>query len=242
MIPANENDLPDSFVDDALPRLLVAIVNRSNGERTTALLKGMHFHFLLSCMGEGTAGKGLADLMGFGPSDKTILICIAPGIRTQLALTELDRMLHLKKANRGIAFTIPLSGIGLPERVLLDKEKIAHIQKKIEGGVEKMLDCIKNELILAVVNQGYSEALMECAQSAKVTGGTVLNARNLGADHAAHFFGEPLQAERQIVAILVSREIQDAAMTQIKTFFKENPKARGTLLSLPVDHVVGLGE
>lgn len=238
----NEHAFHDALQNKATPKLMITIVNRRDGEPAARQLQGMHLRMILGCMGEGTAGKGLADLMGFGPSGKLILLGIVPGTRARIALEELQRFLHLDRPGRGIAFTIPLSGIELPEKVPLDSMRKVHIQKKIEKSVDIMCESIKNDLILAVINQGYSEALIECAQSAGVTGGTVLNARHLGAEAMAPFLGISLQDEREIVAILVTRELKDKAMGQIAAFLHETPKAQGALISLPVDNVIGVPE
>jgi len=230
----------EGLLNRAMPKLLVAIVNRPEGKQTASLMQRMQLRLVLSCMAEGTAGKGLADLMGFGPSGKNVLLGIGPGMRAQDALEELRHFLRLEKPGRGIAFTIPLSGMSLPEKLPLEPEKKAHIQKRVEEGVDNMLEGIRHDLILAVVNQGHSEALMERAQAAGVTGGTVLNARHLSEETAAVFRGVTLQGEREIVAILVARETKQAAMEQIGAFLHEHPKAQGAIIALPVDAVAGL--
>jgi len=238
----NEHAFHDALQNQATPKLMITIVNRRDGEQAARTLQNMHLRLIHGCMGEGTAGKGLADLMGFGPSGKLILMGIIPGTRARIALEELQRFLHLDKPGRGIAFTIPLSGIELSEKLPLDPMRKAHIQKKIEKSVDIMSEGIKNDLILAAINQGYSEALIECAQSAGITGGTVLNARHLSAETMAAFLGISLRDEREIVAILVTRDLKDKVMEQIAAFLHETPKAQGAIISLPVDNVIGIPE
>lgn len=236
----NEDNLHDMLLSKAAPELLLVIVNRSDGERTARLLQMMHIHFLIGCRAEGTAVEGLADLMGFGPSGKTLLLCMAPGLRMHRVLEELNLALHLEKPGRGIAFTIPLSGLAMPQRMLPDNDWVARIQKRLEGNVDNIMETEKNELILAVVNQGHSQALMECAREAGVTGGTVINARYLGEENVEKFFGVALQAEREIIAIVVTRENKPLAVERISVFLHENPKFQGALMTLSVDRVVGL--
>lgn len=221
-------------------KMLVTIVNRADGDKTTKFLRERHFHFQFTCMAEGTQGSDILDMLGLDSVDKTVVFCISPGIHINEVLPELIEKLNLKKAGKGIAFTIPLVGFSIPA---ISPEKQAHLeqwQSNIETEVDKMNDNITHSIILTLINHGHSEELVKAAKAAGATGGTVINARHTGAEDAVKFFGLSVQAEKEMVAILTKRGEKQAIINVINKSFGLNSPARGIVLSLPVDGVFGM--
>ncbi len=230
----------EACVQKPLPKCLVLIINRSDKEKAARILREMHCHFLLGCIAQGTIGRSLSDLLGFGQTEKAVILSITLDVRVAATLEELKSRLQLGRPNRGIAFAIPLTGMAPPAHLRSNPEKAQKIQKRMEKGVDDMMGNITHDLILAVVNQGHSQALMEAAQEAGARGGTVLSARHLGAEEATKFLGLPIQGEKEIVAIIAAREAKSAIMERLAAFLDGHPEGQGALLSLPVDSVVGI--
>lgn len=61
-------------------------------------------------------------------------------------------------------------------------------------------------LVLAIVNRGCSEQVMEAARPAGARGGTVILARRVGYEDVQNMLGFTLQPEKEIVAILLPQE------------------------------------
>jgi nitrogen regulatory protein PII len=99
---------------------------------------------------------------------------------------------------------------------------------------------IKNDLIISIINQGYSDEFMATAKEAGATGGTVLSARGLAHEGAIKFFGVSVQDEKEIIIILTSREKKVPIMQAISRAHGMDSKAEGIVFSLPVDNVMGL--
>ena len=97
-----------------------------------------------------------------------------------------------------------------------------------------------HDLIIAVVNQGYSDELMNTAREAGATGGTVINARGQAHEGAVKFFGVSVQDEKEVIIILTVREKKVPIMRAISEAHGLNSKAAGLVFSLPVDNVMGL--
>lgn len=115
------------------------------------------------------------------------------------------------------------------------------MEQLMENETERLnVETVKHDLLIAVVNQGCSEELMEVAKAAGAGGGTVLNARRTGLDDAATFLGMPVQAQKDIIMILTDRKLKMAIMKVINHGFGINTPARGIVFSLPVDSVAGL--
>jgi nitrogen regulatory protein PII len=72
-----------------------------------------------------------------------------------------------------------------------------------------------HEVIFAIVNAGYAEEVMEVAKENGARGGTILNARGVAGEEAAAFFGITLHAEKEIVMIVVEKDIRDDILNGI---------------------------
>jgi succinyl-CoA synthetase beta subunit len=100
----------------------------------------------------------------------------------------------------------------------------------------------KNELILCIVNQGFSGAVMDTAKRLGAKGGTVLSARGTASKEAEMFFNITIQAEKEIVMILVPSNIKDDILKGLYDSVGSDKAAQGIAFSLPVDNVIGLSK
>lgn len=240
MIREHFGEDPIEFISKSGLKLLVTIVNRGDSDKITKFLKERHLHFQFVCVAQGAIGSEIMDLLGFGSVDKTIVLCVAPGFRANPVLFELAEKFKLKKAGKGIVFTIPILGLSLPVLISVGQEFKEHLQGKMEKEVDKMSDKITHVAILVVVDQGNSHELIETARSAGATGGTVINARRAGAEDAVKFFGISVQEEKEVVVILAKRDMKSKIIKSISDSFGFNTPANGIIISLPVDNVVGV--
>ena len=97
-----------------------------------------------------------------------------------------------------------------------------------------------HEVIFAVVNSGFAEDVMDVAREQGVRGGTILNARGVANENAAAFFGITLHAEKEILMMVVERDIRDKVLNAIYKEMGMAKKAKGIAFSLPVSDVAGL--
>ena len=98
----------------------------------------------------------------------------------------------------------------------------------------------KHEMIMCIVNAGFSETVMEAAKSAGARGGTILNGRGTANKEAESFFHIAIQPEKEVVMILVDLEIKDAVLHALYQKAGLDTMGQGIAFSLPVDEVVGL--
>ena len=97
-----------------------------------------------------------------------------------------------------------------------------------------------HEVIFCIVNSGYSEAVMDAAKRLGARGGTVINARGTASKEAEKFFHITIHPEKEIVMILVPKEIKDAVMHALYSEVGLDSAGQGIAFSAPVDSVVGL--
>ena len=204
----------------------------------------VRFHFITK--GKGTASSEILDLLGIGAAEKAVIICLEQAVMAPVLLKEARKKLGFHSPGAGIAFTVPLSGINSPilrvfKQSIHKNEKIAEEFRNAdpaEGGI--MADQITHDLIISIVNQGYSDELMNTAREAGASGGTVINARGQAHEGTVRFFGIAVQDEKEIIIILTSREKKVPIMRAVCEAHGLNSKAQGIIFSLPVDKVLGL--
>ncbi len=97
-----------------------------------------------------------------------------------------------------------------------------------------------HEVIFAIVNAGFAEDVMEVAREQGVRGGTILNARGVAREEAAQFFGITLHSEKEILMMVVEKEIRDQVLNAIYKEMGMAKAAQGIAFSLPVSDVTGL--
>ena len=98
----------------------------------------------------------------------------------------------------------------------------------------------KYELVVALINRGYTDLVMEAARQVGAPGGTVLNTRGIGSENVEQFLGISIQAEKEIVFLVVPSENRQDVMQAISREAGLKSPAKGIVLSLPVSHAIGL--
>lgn len=96
------------------------------------------------------------------------------------------------------------------------------------------------EVIFAIVNEGYAEDVMDVARQQGARGGTILNARGVAREEAAAFFGISLNIEKEIVMMVVPKEIKNDILNAIYKEMGMAKKAQGIAFTLPVTDTAGL--
>lgn len=236
----SEQDSMDGKLRKPSLKLAVTIVDREHFQRTTDVFSECHIYHNFTCLARGTATSEIMDMLGLGTPEKAMIIGVGNSLSMRLLLSRLSQELQLEKRGRGIAFTIPLSGIS--SKFLSRLNQI--YEEELGIFMEKSVDNIKKtapyHLILALINQGFSEDVMSAAKKAGATGGTVLNARRGGIEAAEKFYGISIQEKKEIVAILASQENRNSIMQSISNECGLKTDARGMVISMPVDNVEGV--
>ena len=97
-----------------------------------------------------------------------------------------------------------------------------------------------HEVIICIVNAGFSEAVMDAARDFGARGGTVIRARGTANLEAEKLFQITVQPEKEMVMILVETKIRDDILHALYRAVGLNTPGQGIAFSLPVDSVVGL--
>ena len=218
-------------------KLLGVIVDRAWTKKVEEILKEEQVRFHFITLGEGTAASDMMALLGLNSVDKAFFCCLVPNYESSALLRQIAEKIHLSKPGRGISFTAPLSGVSGAALQLIAKDF------EPKGDDEKMdaeKTTAKYDMVLSIINQGHTDALMTAAKEAGARGGTVLHGRKCDVDGESKFFGIAPQLEKDIVVILTRHEMKTDIMKAISQACGMNTEAQGVVLSLPVDEIEGL--
>ncbi len=201
------------------------------------LSKKVPVQFRLNAL--GTASSEIMDTLGFGSIDKCVMLSMVPEEVGRTMLGMLHTKLRLDAVNSGIAFTIPLTAasnllVNMMNATAQNSEFLS------DGKGEDTMIENKYALVAAVVNRGFSGDVMEAAKQAGAGGGTILHGRGVESSEASAFWGLSLQEEREILLILARREDKVKIMSAISEKYGMQSEAKGLVMSLPIDAVMGL--
>ena len=220
-------------------RMLFLIATPKLVKKGLAVLKEggvpVQYHFCA----QGTASSEIMDMLGLGSVEKNILMSMMPKEFADKILKKLRKELYLGMPNTGVAFTVVMSGGSGRLIQLIQSMQSENENTPMERNGNNMAE-IEYSMIMAIVNQGFSESVMDAARPMGATGGTVLHTRRIGSEAVMKFWNISVHGEREIVMILVSKEDKLPVMKAIGEKCGMNSDAQGIVLSLPVDSVVGL--
>ena len=98
----------------------------------------------------------------------------------------------------------------------------------------------KFEVIFCVINAGFSDTVMFAARKAGASGGTIFKGRGIAGRDAQERYKILIQPEKEVVMILVPREIKDDVLRAIYDHAGLNTEGQGIAFSMPVERAVGL--
>ena len=96
----------------------------------------------------------------------------------------------------------------------------------------------KFELIMCIINAGFSDAVMDAARSCGARGGTVIHARGTARQEVETRFNISIHPEKEVVLILASNKIKDDILHAIYQEVGLNSPGQGIAFSMPADEVV----
>ncbi len=220
--------------------LLITIVDRGKGQHAVDLLKkdNVLLHYIL--LGHGTAKSEILELLGIGEPAKDIVFTLLSTSRAKHSLHRLRNTLQFDNPGHGIAFLVPIGSIASAHAASLLQaltETGGHHAEK-----ERSMEHTErhHDLIIAIVDRGFSDTVMDAARPAGAKGGTVVHARGAGVKEAEKFFGITIQPEREMVFILVNHALKRPIMDAVCKEAGLLTDGHGLVFCLPVDDVAGV--
>ena len=211
--------------------LLCVICDRDKSEKVISILEKKKNFLSLITLGKGTANSKTLGYLGLGETEKAIFFSMIPTDMAESINEELDENLKLEKPGHGISFAAKTYQGCYHHPVKFANTEVKDIMMQNE---------LEHNLIIVVLNRGYSEDVMESARAAGAGGGTLLNARSCGMAGMEKFFGVVIAPEKEMIMIVAKDSDTINIMSAIAE--KTGPKtdASAVSFSMPVNNVKGL--
>lgn len=211
---------------------VIAITDHERGEAMNTLYRAAGLRGILSMPGRGTATSEHLAIYGLDATEKYVISGVGNGDEAEGLIKSAKRKLFIDIPGNGVMLTVPLKSVagGKTLAYLTDEQK--------SGGAPRM--DFEHELIIVILNEGYSDFVMDAARAAGAGGGTVLHAKGTGGTRGEKFFSVSLADEKDMIYIIAHKDEKAAIMRSINEQAGPGSRAGAICFSLPISSVAGL--
>lgn len=213
---------------------VITISDRDRAEILSNIYQAAGTGMVLTKLGRGTATGEQLSSYGLDATEKAIVSTVADAEQTRQIFKLSKRRLFIDVPGNGVMMAIPLKSVA-------GGRTLGYLTDSTQTGGKPAMD-FSHELIMAIMNEGYSDTVMDAARSAGAGGGTVLHAKGTGRARAQKFFGVSLADEKDIVYIVAHADEKAAIMQAIADNAGPGTRAGAICFSLPISQVAGLRE
>ena len=211
----------------------VAVVDVGKGEKILSLFREEHALLDYVCMAHGTARTEMLDLLGIESNERRVVLTIADAEKTAALIAAQKRRLHIGVPGHGIVIAVPIKSVG-------GGNTVAYLNGGRSPKYTPDLSCAY-ELIIAIANEGGTDAVMNAARAAGARGGTVLHGKGTGAKGAPKFYNISIAAEKEVILIVSAAGQKAEIMRSILHKAGPDSDAGAIVFSLPASAVAGFG-
>ena len=211
--------------------LVATILDRDRAPGLLSIYEGLPL--CLTMLGRGTARQEHLNLYGLQATEKAVVVTVADGEKVKRIIRAAKLKLFIDIPGNGIMMSIPVKSVG-------GGKTLAYLTDNAAPDGAKPEMRFDYELIMVVLNEGYTEMVMDAAWSGGAFGGTVMHAKGTGKDYAKKFLGVSLAEEKEVVLIVAESDKKAAIMRAITTTTGPDTPAGAITFSLPISSVAGL--
>lgn len=224
-------------------KLLIGIINKEDEMKFTDIVNECCVAVHYSGVGHGTARSAYMNYFGLGEVEKRLTMSLIPAFAEHNILNAIGHGLKLYLVGRGIAFTVPLSGISniINDAVISGAERSDRPTQHRVPISKKKEKNIMHELVIAVVNTKYTDMAIEAARAAGATGATVFHTKSINNDKAEGAIGRAINRETDSIFFLTTLEYKARIMEAVRDAAGLKTEGGAVIFSLPVDDLVGVG-
>lgn len=212
---------------------MIGVTDRKKSQTLVELCRELALPLVMTNLASGTATSEQLSLYNLQSSAKAVVTTVTGAEDMRRLMRLAKQKLYIDIPGNGIMMAVPVKSVG-------GASALAALTggKAPEGGVPVMQ--FEHELIVVILNEGYSDTVMDAARSAGARGGTVLHAKGTADGSAPKFFGVSLAEEKDMIYIVASGAQKAQIMHAIAREAGAQTKAGAICFSLPISEVVGL--
>ncbi len=213
---------------------IITVVERGFANKVTDIYSAKNVKLHHICGGRGSASSDMLDRLGIGSSEKDVIFSYADQ-------NGLDRLVRSLSGNQGR--NIGCRGIVIMQKLTaMNKVVVAALtvdsQDKNQTIHPEVTQIVNNTLIMVTVNHGYTDDVMDCARAHGATGGTIMRARFVGAEHLEQVHGLSVQEEKETIMLVVDTAKRNDIMESINEKFGMKSEAQAMICAMPVERAM----
>lgn len=220
-------------------KLIITIVKKSSARKAVQASKTAGAEGGTTFLGKGAAMHEKDSIWGMTimPERETIMTLICDENYEEV-LNSMCQSCNLQKPRHGLAFAINVVGV----------TGIYHnCQDPLSDEGEERRDTMKDktsrhQLIITIVNKGYSELAVEASKKAGARGGTILFGRGTGIHEKAKLLGINIEPEKEVLLTLVDKEKTPQVLDAIVEAAELEKPGKGIAFILDVEMVTGISQ
>ena len=211
---------------------IIAITDHDRGEAMGSLYHAAGLHLILSMPARGTATSEHLAIYGLDATEKCVIAAVGSAQEADSLIRSAKRKLFIDIPGNGVMLTVPLKSVA-------GGKTLSYLTDDLKAGGAPNMN-FEHELITVILNEGYSDFVMDAARAAGAGGGTVLHAKGTGGTRGEKFFSVSLADEKDMIYIIAHKDEKAAIMRSINEQAGPGTKAGAICFSLPISSVAGL--
>ena len=170
---------------------IIAITDHDRGEAMGSLYHAAGLHLILSMPARGTATSEHLAIYGLDATEKCVIAAVGSAQEADSLIRSAKRKLFIDIPGNGVMLTVPLKSVA-------GGKTLSYLTDDLKAGGAPNMN-FEHELITVILNEGYSDFVMDAARAAGAGGGTVLHAKGTGGTRGEKFFSVSLADEKDMI-------------------------------------------
>lgn len=202
------------------------IVTDSKASKVEQLFRKHRAGFVLTQPCKGTVNQRILNAIGINSSARSYIHGMFTKGHLKEFMGEAKTKFHLDEPGHGILFVKQTRNIYVGGN---------HCFPESEN------DNMTNEALITVItNYGKTDDLIKAARDNGARGATILKAHGTVSEDAQKFFGVPIEPEKEVVLLIVNKEIERQVMEAIHTEGNFDKASNGIVFSQELSYTLGI--
>ncbi|MFO8030452.1 MAG: P-II family nitrogen regulator [Cyclonatronaceae bacterium] len=216
-------------------KLILTIVSRNKTNRVIKASKRKRAEGATIIHGQGTGIEQCKTFWGIPlEPENDVIFTVVSDEHVEEVLDIISKSAKISKPGNGVAFILDITRF--TGAVHLHKKD----QKPKDQPLKNMDITAQFELIVSIIDKGFSEEIIKASREAGAAGGTILHGRGSGVHEYAKLLSFNIEPEKEIILTLVPEKITDQVLEAIVKKGELDKPGRGIAFVLNVEKVLGV--
>ena len=141
---------------------IIAITDHDRGEAMGSLYHAAGLHLILSMPARGTATSEHLAIYGLDATEKCVIAAVGSAQEADSLIRSAKRKLFIDIPGNGVMLTVPLKSVA-------GGKTLSYLTDDLKAGGAPNMN-FEHELITVILNEGYSDFVMDAARAAEMVG------------------------------------------------------------------------